>query len=219
MRYFFSQKLLLSIVSFTLLLQSVFAQKSGDWIFKSEKDGVKVYYRKTSDVYEIKMLTTMKATLSGAVQLLNEVDNYPVWGYKISEAKLLQQVNEREFYYYSKLDFPWPLSDRDIVVHSKMEQDSTTKKITSTGHAKPSRIPEQKGVVRIKTTTTRWTITPSTSGQINIEYYIHSNPGGNIPDWLVNMAIDMGPRETLNGMRKILQQPKYQAAKLAYIKD
>lgn len=207
------------LLALFLIPVSGFAQNGDGWVFKNEKDGVKVYYKKTSDVHEIKMVTSMKASLSGIVQLLNEVENYASWGYKISEARLLRRTSDKEFYYYSKIDFPWPLSDRDIIVQAKVEQDSVTKRVTSTSHSKPNYLPENKDVVRIKTTTTRWTVVPGTGGWCYIEYYIYSDPAGNIPDWLVNMAIDVGPLETLSRMRNMLQQPKYRTAKLAYIKE
>lgn len=219
MRSFFTAKWPLFFLFLSLFSTSLSAQNTDGWVFKNEKNGVKVYYKKTSDVHEIKMVTSMKATLSGVVQLLNEVENYPKWGYKLSEAKLLKRVNDQEFYYWSKLDFPWPLNDRDIVVQTKVEQDSATRRVVSNSWAKPNYLPENKDVVRIKTTTTRWTIVPGAGGWLYIEYYIYSNPGGNIPDWLVNMAIDIGPLETLSNMRKMLQEPKYRTAKLAYIKE
>jgi len=219
MRSFFTAKWPLLFLFFSLFSKLLSAQNTDGWVFKNEKNGVKVYYKKTSDVHEIKMITSMKATLSGVVQLLNEVENYPKWGYKLSEAKLLKRVNDQEFYYWSKLDFPWPLNDRDIVVQAKVEQDSASRRVTSTSWAKPNYLPENKDVVRIKTTTTKWTIVPGSGGWLYIEYYIYSNPGGNIPDWLVNMAIDIGPLETLSNMRKMLQEPKYRTAKLAYIKE
>ncbi|GAB4494482.1 MAG: hypothetical protein OHK0019_20950 [Saprospiraceae bacterium] len=219
MHSFFTAKWLLLFFFFGLFSTFLSAQNTDGWVFKNEKNGVKVYYKKTSDVHEIKMVTSMKATLSGVVQLLNEVENYPKWGYKLSEAKLLKRVNDQEFYYWSKLDFPWPLNDRDIVVQAKVEQDSASRRVTSTSWAKPNYLPENKDVVRIKTTTTKWTIVPGSGGWLYIEYYIYSNPGGNIPDWLVNMAIDIGPLETLSNMRKMLQEPKYRTAKLAYIKE
>lgn len=212
-------KLLLSIVFHGLSILHLQAQTGDGWVFKNEKDGVKVYYKKTSDVHEIKLVTSVKSSLSGIIQLFNEVEHYGEWGYKISEAKLLKRVNDREFYYYSKLDFPWPLNDRDLILHTKVYQDSTTRRVTSKSYSKPDYLPETGDAVRIKTTTTQWTLVPGTGGWVYVEYYINSDPGGSIPDWLVNMAIDVGPRETIKNMRKILQEPKYQAVKLAYIKE
>ena len=195
------------------------AQRSGNWTLKNNKDGVKVYFKKTADVHEIKLVTSLQTSLSGLVQLFSEVEHYPTWGYKVMESKLLKKVSDTEMYYYSKLDFPWPLSDRDLIMHTHLEQDPITKRITARSVAEPGYLPENKDVVRIKNAHTQWTLLPGTGGWPYIEYYIYSDPGGNLPDWLVNMAIDVGPRETIKAMRGLLQQDKYKKAKLAHIKD
>lgn len=208
---------------FQLMLVSLFAfaqNPSGDgWVFKNEKDGIKVWYRKTSDIHEIKLATSLKTPLSGLVKLLSEPEHYPEWGYKVSEARLLKQVSDHETYYYSKFDFPWPLDDRDLIMHSVMEQDPITRKLVSHSVAMPDYISRNKGTTRITTAQTTWTMVPGAGGWVYIEYYIYSSPGGSLPDWAVNMAIDVGPRETIKGIRKFIQQEKYQQAKLAYIKD
>ncbi len=207
------QLMLLSLVAFS-------QNSSGDdWIFKNEKDGIKVWYRKTSDIHEIKLATSLKTPLSGLVKLLSEPENYPEWGYKVSHSRLLKKVSDHEIYYYSKFDFPWPLDDRDLIMHSVMEQDPVTRKLTSRSVALPDYIQRNKGMTRISTAQTTWTMLPGPGGWVYVEYYIYSSPGGSIPDWAVNMAIDVGPRETIKGIRKFVQQEKYQQAKLAYIKD
>ncbi len=202
-----------------LFFNSLDAQTSSDWALKNNKDGVKVYFRKTADVHEIKLVTSLHTSLSGLVQLLSEVEHYPVWGYKVIEAKLLKKVSNTERYYYSKLDFPWPLNDRDIIMHTYLEQDSVSKRIIARSVAAPDYLPENKDVVRIRNAHTQWTLMPGTGGWPYIEYHIYSDPAGNLPDWLVNMAIDVGPRETIKAMRGLLQQDKYKKAKLAHIKE
>ncbi|MBL7828688.1 MAG: hypothetical protein JNJ57_18785 [Saprospiraceae bacterium] len=212
----------LYLLPFFLLLfgtAEMHAQSNDGWIFKNEKSGVKVYYRKTADVYEVKLITSIQSTLSGLVTLLSEVENYPVWGYKVAEAKVLREYGVHDVAYYSRLDFPWPLDDRDIIMHNKIEQDPDTRKIIATSTAEPTIIPEKEGIVRVKKAHTTWTIIPGQGGWLYVEYYIYSDPGGSIPDWLVNMAIDVGPRETIQGIRKFISQPQYQTAKLAHIKD
>ncbi|HNM26648.1 MAG TPA: START domain-containing protein [Saprospiraceae bacterium] len=211
--------LLLGAVAFLSGTSASSAQSNDGWVLKNDKDAVKVYIRRTADVHEIKLVTSLKAPLSGLVQLLSEVDQYPAWGYKVAESRLVRRVNDHECYYYSKLDFPWPINDRDVIMHSTLQQDPVTKAITAASEAAPDMLPETKDVVRIRKCNTRWTMIPGAGGWVYVEYYIYSNPGGNLPDWLVNMAVDSGPRETIKNMRQILQQPKYQNAKLAYIKD
>ena len=214
------QKQILTFLFLAWLLPNfLFAQNTDGWIFKNEKEGVKVYYRKTSDVYELKLITSLKVSLSGLVTLLSDVDNYPKWDYKVAESRELKKVSDHETYYYSKLDFPWPLDDRDIVVHSKMEQDPVTRRVTATSIAKPDYIPATKGVIRMRNAHTSWTLLPGPGGWTYVEYYIYSDPGGSLPDWLVNMALDVGPRETIKNIRGFVQQEKYKTAKVAYLKD
>lgn len=208
----------------SFLFLSIFAHKSAaqnpdSWIFKNEKSGVKVYYRKTSDVYELKLVTSIKSSLAGLITLFSEVENYPKWGYKVAESKKLAQISNVESIYYSRLDFPWPLDDRDIIMHNRLEQDPITRKIVATSVAEPRYLPEKPDAIRISNAKTVWTIVPGNGGWLYVEYYIYSNPAGNLPDWLVNMAIDVGPRETINNIREFVTQPQYQSAKLAYIKE
>lgn len=199
---------------------SVQAQTEPAWVFKNEKDNVKVYYRRTSDVHEIKLVSSIKTTLSGLVHLLGEVEMYPSWGYKVMESKVIEKISDTEMYYYSRLDFPWPFNDRDIVMHTKLVQDPETRAIIATSTAvSHDKVPVKKDVVRITNAKTTWKIWPGTSGWAYIEYYIYSDPAGNMPDWVVNMAIDMGPRETIKRMRNILKKPEYQAVRLAHIRE
>ncbi len=207
------------LLLFSFLSATGFAQNNHEWIFKNEKDDVKVFYRKTSDVHEIKLTTSIKSNLSGLVHLLSEVEVYPEWGYKVVETKLLRKISDTEIIYYSRLDFPWPMADRDFVMHSKVYQDPQTKVILAESVAMPDYIPEKKDILRIRNTKTSWKIWPGTSGWAYVEYYIYSDPGGKLPDWLVNAAIDMGPRETIKRMRVLLKKPEYQAVRLAHILD
>ncbi len=209
--------LLFTVIS--LFSTPCFSQGNDGWQLKNDKDNVQVFYKKTNDIQEIKLVTSLKTTLSGLVHLLSEVDNYPSWGYKVVEARLLKRVSDTEMFYYSRLDFPWPLADRDMVMHTTLRQDPTTHRIISTSTAVPNYVPVVADVVRITEARTQWTLVPGSGGWLYVEYYLHSNPGGNIPDWVVNMAIDVGPRETIKGLRNLLPQTRYQAANLEYIKN
>lgn len=195
------------------------AQSSDGWTLKNDKEGIKVYYKKTSDIHEVKLVTSIQTSLSGIIQLFSEVENYPKWGYKVTSSKLLKKVNDKEMYYQSKLDFPWPMDDRDVVMHTKLVQDEKTKAIYSTSTSAPAFIPAEKDYLRIVTSNTKWTLIPGPGGWVYVEYYIYSNPGGSIPEWLVNMAIDVGPRETVKNLKTMLNYPQYKNAKLAFIKE
>lgn len=207
------------LIAFSAFLLGVLpaSAQSKDWALKSEKEGVKVYYRQTSDVHEVKLTTSLKTSLSGILHLFAEVEQYPDWGYKVVESRLIQKKSDTDLIYYTRFDFPWPLSDRDIVMHSTLIQDPVTKKVVSKSVAEPWHIAEVADVVRIKEARTQWSLYPNETGWLYLEYYIYSNPGGMLPSWLVNMAIDVGPLETIKAIRGKLADPTYQAVKLAHI--
>jgi hypothetical protein len=207
------------IAAFLTVSQLLTAQTSDGWALKNDKDGIKVYYKKTADVQEVKLVTSIQSSLSGIIQLFSEVDNYPKWGYKVVSSQLLKRVSDNEMYYHSKLDFPWPMEDRDVVMHTRLEQDPKSKAVYSHSTSVSTYIPAEKDYIRIVTSNTKWTLIPGPGGWVYVEYYIYSNPGGSIPEWLVNLAIDVGPRETIKNIKTMLQYPKYKNVKLAFIKE
>jgi hypothetical protein len=212
-----------SFVSLVFALLTTFSGLAQDgqdgWVFKGEKNGVKTYFKKRPGVYEAKFVTSIHTSLSGFFKLMGEVEHYSDWGYKIVESRLLKRVSDTEIYYYSRVDFPWPLEDRDFIMHSKMVQDPITRRTESISEAAPDYIPEVAGVVRVRKANTRWVMIPGPGGWVYTEYYLDSDPGGSLPDWLVNMGLESGPREMFKTMRDILKRPEYSTAKLAHIKD
>lgn len=203
----------------SVLFSTLQAQSSDNWVLRGEKDDVQVYYRQTSDVHEIKLVTTIRTSLAGIVQLFDDVPSYPQWGYHLMEARLVKRVSETEMYYYSRFDFPWPLSDRDLIMHTQLKQDPNTRTVTSVSVAVPDMLPEVEGVVRIRKAHSKWVICPAKPGVLNVEYYLYSHPGGQLPGWLINMAVDIGPRESIKKMRALLLDPTYRNARLAHVRE
>lgn len=198
---------------------AIFAQSPSNWEYKGEKEGVKVYHQKTPGLLHIKLSTAVKVPLSGIAALFSDVDHYKDWGYKICESRLLRRVSPIEAWYYAKYDFPWPMDDRDIILQSKMQQDPGTRQIVITNTPYPAYLPEEQGVFRIKNTFTRWSFVPNDGGWVSVEQQISTDSAEDMPDWLIKMTVDTGPRETAKSVRKILQQEKYQNAQLDFIKD
>lgn len=197
------------------------AQTSAPWKHMYEKDNITVYYRKSpeSSIHELKLTTTVNASLSSVVHLLQDVKAYPEWVYRTVSAHEIKEISPRETYYYVVSDFPWPLTNRDYVAHNKLSQDKKTKIVTSNSVASPTVLTEKKEFVRIKEMKTEWKFTPLSNGFVNVTYTLQSNPGGNLPDWLINLAVDKGPYETLLKFKALLQEEKYRKVKVAYIQD
>ncbi|RMG76619.1 MAG: hypothetical protein D6714_21120 [Bacteroidetes bacterium] len=204
-----------------LLTATSTTAQSGDWVLSDSDDDMTIYYREPADspIKELKFNFTVRASLSAIVSVLEDVDNYPKWVYKLSESKVLKKVRDGEVYYYNVMDFPWPLSDRDLIAHSRIYQDPVTKVITSVSTGAPREVPEQPDIVRIKTLEIRYVIRPNDNGTVTIEYFLKSDPAGNLPAWLVNLALEHGPVETIRSFKKMLLKPHYKNARLAFISE
>ncbi|MEN0046012.1 MAG: START domain-containing protein [Bacteroidota bacterium] len=206
--------LLFSLATFSISAQS-------DWQLKKDKKDIKVFYRDAANSYikELKIETHLNASLSTIMAFLYDVDLYPEWVYSCSEAKLEEKITASEVYYYSVMDFPWPMWDRDFIVHSTIHQDPKTGVIVTNSVATTDYQAAREDMIRIEEMNIRWTLTPLKNGSVKVEYYLKSNPGGNIPAWAINLALDRGPIQSINNLKKMIRQEKYQLAKLDFIDD
>ncbi len=195
------------------------SEMNSEWEFKKEKEGIKIFTResKESNIKELKITFRLEASLSSIVALISNVDAYQNWVYRCSMSKTLKKINDFESFDYYRVDFPWPLSDRDMVVLTKIEQDANTKVITALTTCRPEVAEKVDDFIRITDHTNQWIFTPISSNITDVHYTLKSDPAGNIPSWLVNMAIDQGPVQTMMRLRKILKSDEYRHKQVAGI--
>jgi len=195
--------------------------QGNDWVLKKNKNDIKVYYRdsETSRVKELRMTFDVKSSLSTLVAVLNDVEAFDDWVYKLDITKMVRRVSPTEIYYYNEMNFPWPLDNRDFIVRSTIEQNPKTKVVVSHGVSAHNYLDEKDDIVRIKILDIKWFFYPKADGTITVDYFLKSDPGGNLPAWLINLALDQGPMETIIKFRKILKKEKYKNEKFDYIKE
>ena len=136
---------------------------------------------------------------------MRDVQGYPDWVYKCTDSELVERPSSSEAVYYAVMDFPWPLTDRDFVAGSKIYSTSTGK-VVITVKGITDRVPEHKERVRVPVLDYRWEFIPLDNDVIQVKYYLRSDPGGELPPWLVNLVIDQGPTQTVKNLRELLQK-------------
>ena len=50
-----------------------------------------------------------------------------------------------------------------------------------------------------------WTLNENDEGITEVVYVLRSDPGGAIPAWMVNLALEAGPTNTINGLRALVE--------------
>ncbi len=180
---------------------------SGVWVLVSKTATLAVYRRASakSAIDEIRITAVFKTTMENFLRVLGDVPGYQKWVYKCGEARQLSASAVGEQIYYVRSIFPWPLQDRDLIVHSVVKKDAATGVVTSTSRALPDHRPVVDGVVRMRQFSSTWKITPEANGTVAVDYRVTCDPGGILPDWAVNLGITSGPRKTMEGLAKLVE--------------
>lgn len=219
-------KKVFSIVILTMVFQlsSSFTSVDGDepeWKLKKRDNGITVYTREstTSSFSELKMHGTFETTMSAIIALFKDIPNYTSWVYNCTESVSVKKSSDMEDYYYSVTSAPWPVSDRDVVVHSKVTQDPKTWIVSSASEHVNGLVDKKEGKERVPLLKSAWTLIPLKNGRVDITYYLSVDPGGLIPVWLANLTLTIGPYNTMVALRKEIARDKYKNARFEYIRE
>ncbi|WP_210409359.1 START domain-containing protein [Leptospira fletcheri] len=182
------------------------------WELAKEKNGVTVHTRNVegSELKEFRGKTKVKASLNSVLALLEDNAAYTTWLKDCKKSEAIRTLNSKEKYIYIWNGVPWPLDDRDFVVHSVFSQDKTTGAVTYTMRPAENVLPEKKGLVRGKIKG-YWKFSPK-GDEVEVTYQVHSEPGGSIPSSIANFVVVDIPYETLRKMKEKLEEPKYKNA-------
>lgn len=197
------------------------ASAQSSWKFLTEKQGIKVYSRPVtgSKVKALKVECVLNTTASALVALLLDVPAAEGWVSHTKSCVLLRQVSPAELYYYSEVNLPWPLENRDFVAHVKVSQDKISKTVTVNAPAIPGWVADKKGIVRVNHSIGLWTITVLDHIRVSVSYSLQVDPGGVIPAWAVNALSSQGPIDSFIKMKEKLQLPQYKNAVLGFIQN
>ena len=152
----------------------------------------------------IKVECTLTGNYTKLVSILTNVPQLSNWIYNSKTTKLLKQNNPNDIIYYSETHLPWPLANRDAVIHLQIRTDSLPHFMTITGNSKPGMVPDSPKKVRVSHYKAGWKVNMPTPNTIHINYILELDPGGGIPGWVANMFAEKGPFGTFSNLAKQL---------------
>lgn len=195
------------------------AQTATNWALKENSNGVSIFTGDVanSKVKAIKVECELDATLMQVVAALMDVKSSEQWLYHTASNHIVRQVSPSELYYYSLVEMPWPVSNRDFIAHLIVSQDAATKVVTIDAPCVVDMVPVKNKVVRIANSRGKWVLTPVGRDHVKIVYTLHADPGGSIPAWLTNLFVTQGPSQSFKKLKVHLQKPVYKNAKLDYL--
>ncbi len=198
------KNILLLLVFFLLTPLLSFSQR---WNLKIDRDGIQVYNLKndTSKINELRVVTELNGTPKVITKIIMDVANHSSWVYGTKSGQLISKPSDSELIFYKEIRSPAPLSNRDLIAYLKVE-NLTDSKATIKVIAKPTILPEKKGLVRVPFFQETWLIKSTTADKSKVEYFLRIDPGGTIPPMLVNLFSTKGPYESFVNLKELVKK-------------
>ena len=191
---------------FSLVIKLCPAQYN--WKLEKQKNGINVYLSDIpgSKYKAVKVECTLAGTYSKLITTLINVSGFSKWIYSNKLSKIIKQNTPLDFVYYSETNMPFPLSNRDAIIHLRIKTDSLPKFLSISGTGEPDFFPEIPGKERVPHYKASWKVTMPTTQTIKIYYLLEIDPGGNIPAWIANSYADKGPYGTFINLAEQLKK-------------
>lgn len=109
---------------------------------------------------------------------------------------------------YARFKGIWPASDRDVMFRSAISQQADGSIVLDSNQV--IGYPQQEGHVRMPYLHNTFKLVPLKGNWTRVEFETQVDLGGLVPDWLANAVSTKAPLVTLEGLRKQVEQPRYQ---------
>lgn len=176
-----------------------------EWTQEKSELGVTVYTRSVegSSIREFRGEGIVSVPIEEIVALLRTPARFKDWFPNTSESKLIKKEGDSS-YQYSVMEIPWPISDRDNVLRTRLTTDDQSGRVDITVEAAPDAYPIQRGRHRVTKARGSWLLEPRENETTFVRFQMHLEPGGGLPDWMVNARTVGTPFDALLNLRKIL---------------
>lgn len=200
-------KILLGGLTATLLFAD-----AGPWKTVKIKDGIVVKTRPVegSGFKEFQGVTQIKTSLASLIALLDDTSAYTLWMPNCTEARVVKKKSAFENYIYTVRRAPWPVKNRDMVIHTVTTRNKKDNSILIRMAGAPGLVPENADNVRVDKLSGFWLLTPR-GENVEIVYQVHADLGGNVPEWLANSTSVEQPYKVLTNIRNLVASQKYQS--------
>ena len=201
--------LFLSLLALGVVLPNSSAQETL-WDLKKNEDGIKVYSKrvKNSPLLAFKAVTEVDYPVSKVATVIKDSKRRSEWVPEILEIKVIEKISLTEQIEYQKVNSPWPLKDREILVYGKILFNDEKKQfeiwVKSTER---DDVPVGENCIRAVLMGSSYFIKPIGRNKTRLTVEIHLDPKGMVPKWIVNWVQKGWSFKYMEGFRKQVAKP------------
>lgn len=176
------------------------------WEEVSHEKGIKVWQRPVpgSSLVEFRGHAVINTGLKNILAVLNDSKHKTEWMQNCVENQVLKQIGLGKRVVYNRTATGFPLiSDRDVVVQTDFTVWKEKRRVKLEAWSVQAKDkPQVEGVVRMNKLLLSWQLTVLGPNKTDVFYQVQADPGGMLPNWLVNLASKKLPHRTLLNLRK-----------------
>ncbi|BDN92483.1 hypothetical protein KAM497c_20270 [Aeromonas caviae] len=123
------------------------------------------------------------------ITVLRNTARHEEWLPQSREVRVLARSGPDDDLVYTRLASPWPVQDRELITRSHLSRRIDCG-LTLEVWAEPNALPLHAGLFRIQESAGRWEALPQRDGSTLVRLETYTNPGNNLPGWLVNPILN-----------------------------
>jgi hypothetical protein len=182
--------------------QSLYAED--DWKLIKNDDGIEVYTRprKNSNINECKGIVTIPASMNIVCRILANIPLHKKYIHQGYDSFFIKQWEKGHCVHYLAFKTPWPCWNRDLVYDTQAEVNPEQERSVVYSRAvKELLVPYRKNHVRVTNSEHIWILEKISLDKTRVTYKNFSDPGGSVPQFLINIMIVDEPYYSLKNLR------------------
>lgn len=191
----------------------IFADPGDGWEKVKEKDGIIVYEKKIGDRSAFRAVAILEGTPEKLVGILHNTQRWRYWIEDLDEGRELERISPFHAVYYQAIDTLFPASNRDLVFESVITREADSSILVKMRSIEHPLAPETVGV-RATLLYTSYKIEPLPENRMKVVFENLSDPGGRLPNFLVDWASKSYPISLIQGLQKEMMENAQKKASL-----
>ncbi len=199
------------IISFFLFFMANFSIAQEEWKLEMEERNIKVYSKSVagSNFKKFRATTIANVGHNAVAGQLQDVNSHPdVFG-SVEKAELKEGSTKMRYKIFSKLDLPWPLTNRCMLLDNLIALENDTNKIIINIGCIDGSQYVSDGYMEVADCSGQWILESLAENKSKLEYEFFLDLGGNAPAGLVNRIFPNEHMKTLDAVIRRASHPEY----------
>ncbi len=178
------------------------------WEKMKDEDGIKIYTREVagSDFKEFRGEVHVEClAIQNILDVIMDTEVYDSLFPDCYNPKVLKTTGDTYVVHHLVTKAPWPFKDRDGIYEQTLSMLSRDSIARISIRILPDYLPEIDSYVRIQYGVGFWEVRKMKADRYYVVYQFHADPEVKVPDWIAKAYIIEDPFNTLQNLRRMIQ--------------